>query len=73
MLRQIDAIEARLKTQIPDWQERMAAWEEGVSGDQPEWNIVQPEVDDISTGGQKYLPLDDGSFLAQAMRRRSTR
>src|SRR5207249_4881460 len=27
--------------------------------------VVRPAVDDISTGGQKYLPLEDGSFLAQ--------
>ena len=33
--------------------------------DQPEWTVIQPAVDDISTGGQKYLPLPDGSLLAQ--------
>ncbi len=27
--------------------------------------IVRPEVDEESTGGQKYLPMEDGSFLAQ--------
>ncbi len=43
----------------------MAAWEKQVAGDQPEWVVVRPEVDDISTGGQKYLPMEDGSFLAQ--------
>ncbi len=32
---------------------------------QPEWTVVRPTVDDISTGGQKYLPQTDGSFLAQ--------
>ena len=32
--------------------------------DQPEWTVLQPEVDDISTGGQKYTPLPDGSMLA---------
>ena len=26
---------------------------------------MKPVVDDISTGGQKYLPMKDGSFLAQ--------
>jgi hypothetical protein len=29
-----------------------------------EWTVVRPEVEDISTGGQRYLPLDDGSLLA---------
>ena len=27
--------------------------------------MVQPTVEDISTGGQRYLPQADGSFLAQ--------
>ena len=27
--------------------------------------MIRPAVDDISTGGQKYFPQDDGSFLAQ--------
>ena len=27
-----------------------------------------PSVDDDSTGGQKYLPLKDGSFLAPGLR-----
>src|SRR4029079_9566117 len=65
VLQQIVAAEAKLKTQIPNWREQMAVWEEGVSGDQPEWAIVRPEVDDISTGGSKYLPLDDGSLIEQ--------
>ncbi len=30
-----------------------------------EWTVVQPAIDDISTGGQKYLLLKDGSVLAQ--------
>ncbi len=58
-------IEAGLQHRTPDWQSRMAAWEEKVGNDQPEWTILQPEVEDISTGGQKYIPLKDGSFLAQ--------
>jgi Protein of unknown function (DUF1553)/Protein of unknown function (DUF1549)/Planctomycete cytochrome C len=65
VLQQIAAADAKLKTQISDWREQMAVWEEGVSGDQPEWTIVRPEVDDISTGGSKYLPLDDGSLIEQ--------
>ncbi len=43
----------------------MAAWEEKVKAGQPEWMVLRPEVEDESTGGQKYLPLADGSFLAQ--------
>jgi len=58
-------IEAKLQEQKPDWPERMAAWEEQAKNNQPEWTILRPDVDDISNGGQKYLPLKDGSFLAQ--------
>ena len=43
-------------TAIRTGSERMAAWEEKVKADQPEWTVVRPEVDDISTGGQRYLP-----------------
>ncbi|MBO0858000.1 MAG: DUF1549 domain-containing protein [Chloracidobacterium sp.] len=61
----IKEIEAELQRRNPDWQARMAEWEKKVKNDQPEWTIIRPEVEDISTGGQKYLPLKDGSFLAQ--------
>ncbi|MFN3323831.1 MAG: PSD1 and planctomycete cytochrome C domain-containing protein [Bryobacteraceae bacterium] len=65
LFRKIREIEAGLQHRTPDWRERMARWEESVKNDQPEWIIVKPEVEDISTGGQKYLPMEDGSFLAQ--------
>ncbi|MEO6809507.1 MAG: DUF1549 domain-containing protein, partial [Isosphaeraceae bacterium] len=65
LFQEIEEIEAGLKHRNPDWPERMADWERSVSADQTEWLVVRPEVDDISTGGQKYLPQEDGSFLAQ--------
>jgi hypothetical protein len=43
----------------------MAKWEEKMKEGQPDWTVVQPVVEDISNGGQKYLPLKDSSFLAQ--------
>ncbi len=43
----------------------MHAWEDKVKDNQPKWIVVRPAVDEESTGGQKYLPLPDGSFLAQ--------
>jgi hypothetical protein len=61
----IREIEAALQERNPDWRKRMAEWEEKVVKDQPEWIVVKPEVEDISNGGQKYLPMKDGSFLAQ--------
>lgn len=65
ILAQTRAIEARLQETQPDWLNAMKAWEDKVKTDQPNWQIVQPAVDDISTGGAKYLPLKDGSFLQQ--------
>jgi len=58
-------IEAGLQHRAADWPARMSAWEEQVNRGQPEWVVLRPEVDDISNGGQKYLPMKDGSFLAQ--------
>lgn len=62
----IREIETSLQERTPDWQKRMAEWEAKIAKGQPEWIVVKPAVDDISTGGQKYLPMTDGSFLAQS-------
>ena len=64
ILRRTSEIEDQLRHNRPDWQKRMAAWEASVAGNQPEWTVMRPEVDDISTGGSRYLPQADGSFLA---------
>jgi hypothetical protein len=66
ILRGIREIEEDLRHRTPDWRERMRAWEASVRDDQPAWTVVRPDVDDISTGGCKYLPMDDGSFLEQS-------
>ena len=63
LLRKIAQVEADLQHAAPDWQERMAAWEESVRNDQPEWTIVSPEQE--VSGAQKHYVLDDGSILAQ--------
>jgi hypothetical protein len=65
LFRQIHQVEDELRHRHPDWRERMHAWEDKVRGGQPEWTVVRPGVLEESTGGQKYLPLEDGSFLAQ--------
>ena len=65
ILESINTIENSLRHTNPDWPQRMAEWEQSVRGNQPEWTIVQPEPEAISTGGQKYIPQPDGSFLAQ--------
>jgi hypothetical protein len=65
LFRDIHAIENELRHRHPDWRQRMHAWEDKVKDNQPAWTVVRPAVDEESTGGQKYLPLPDGSFLAQ--------
>jgi hypothetical protein len=65
IFRRVREIETDIQHRASDWQDRMNAWEEQVRQNQPDWIILRPAVDDISTGGQKYLPMDDGSFLAQ--------
>lgn len=65
LFRSIAEIEAELQHQCPDWRERMAAWEATVKDDQPHWTVLQPSEEDLTTGGQKYLPRDDGSVVAQ--------
>ena len=65
LLRQVADFEDGLRHATPDWERRLARWEERVRGDQPEWKLLEATVEEISTGGSKYLPRDDGSFLAQ--------
>ena len=63
ILRQTAELEAEMKHRAPDWQERMAQWEQTVQGNQPKWTVVKPELDE--SGGQKHYLLADGSVLAQ--------
>jgi mono/diheme cytochrome c family protein len=60
IFRRIKEIEDDLQHKNPDWRERMNA----SAKPQPAWTTLTPDVDDISTGGQKYLPMGDGSMLA---------
>jgi len=63
--REISDLESGLRHRTPDWEERLARWEDSVKTNQPEWMVIRPVVEDITTGGQKFLPQPDGSFLAQ--------
>ncbi|MDQ2901843.1 MAG: DUF1549 and DUF1553 domain-containing protein, partial [Acidobacteriota bacterium] len=65
IFRRIREMESGIEHRNPDWQTRMSAWEDKVKNDQPEWTVVRPEVDDISTGGAKYVAMKDGSLLEQ--------
>jgi len=60
---EVREIERDLKQRVPDWADRMAAWEEDVRDDQPEWTILEPKHEEPS--GQKYHYYEDGSILAQ--------
>jgi mono/diheme cytochrome c family protein len=65
VLREIAAIEARLREETPDWEAKVAAWEgEWRAAARPEWTVIRPEVDKNATGGQRILPQPDGSFVA---------
>ena len=63
IVRRTRETEGTLQRLTPNWRELMAQWEDQVKN-QPEWTVVRPTVDDISTGGERYLPMNDGSFLA---------
>jgi hypothetical protein len=65
LFRRMREIETELQHRSPDWTARMREWESRVANKQPDWTVVKPEVDDISTGGQKYVAMPDGSLLAQ--------
>jgi hypothetical protein len=65
IFRRTREIEASLQHRNPDWQSRMTKWEEQVNRDEPAWSVVRPTVDELSASGQKYLPMEDGSLLAQ--------
>ena len=58
-------IESGLQHRNPGWMERMTAWEDRVRNNQPPWTVLRPEVEDISTGGEREIPMKDGSMLAQ--------
>jgi hypothetical protein len=65
IFRRTREMEAGLQRKAGDWRSRMDSWESSVTKNQPEWTVLKPEVDRISDGGQKYMPMPDGSFLAQ--------
>ena len=65
IFRKTREIEAILQHQHPTWQADMAKWEEQAKQGQPEWTVIRPDVNDISTGGQKYYIQKDGSFLCK--------
>jgi len=63
LLGEMNLIEMGLKEATPDWPSRMAAWEASVSGNQPEWHVLQPTTHVDTGGGAKLSLLADQSML----------
>ncbi len=59
----VRTLEADLRHRNSDWAARMARWE-ATARPGTRWEVVKPDVDDISTGGQKYLMQADSSMMA---------
>jgi len=64
LFRQIRELEGTLRHHHSDWPQRMAEWEAQVTANQPVWTVLRPVVDTITDGGQRYVAMPDGSFLA---------
>jgi hypothetical protein len=62
VLSKIREIEQGLREHTPDWRKQMAAWEERVREDQPEWSVVK--VENAGDNSQRYVYHDDGSLTA---------
>ena len=62
IFRQIREIEANLQHTTPDWEAKLAAWEESVGNNQPEWRVVK--VQNAGDNSQRYIYHEDGSQTA---------
>jgi hypothetical protein len=65
VLRRIREAEDELKHRMPEWHQRMDAWEVQAKADPTSWMVLRPKVERESTGGERYIPSPDGSFLCQ--------
>ena len=61
--REMSAVEAAMKQQLPDWQSRMAKWEAEAARNQPDWTVLR-DMELITDNNQRYYPQADGSLLA---------
>ena len=60
--RGIAEVESELKHRAPDWEQRMAAWEQEVSTNQPRWQVVWP-LHHVGDNDQRFYELKDQSLL----------
>ncbi len=63
ILQRVSELEAKLKHDHPDWQQRMNTWMAKIKTAQPQWRTLHFEDD--PSGGEKALRQPDGSILAQ--------
>ncbi|MFM8358062.1 MAG: DUF1549 domain-containing protein, partial [Verrucomicrobiota bacterium] len=60
--REMRDLEEALRHATPDWEARMAAWEESVRGGQPAWTVI-PHVN-AGDHGERFYHYADGSVRA---------
>lgn len=63
LFEKIKAIENKLKSKMPDWPKKMAAWEKQVQQNQPEWTVLK--LTNTDSNSQRYFEQADHSVLAQ--------
>lgn len=63
LFQKIKAIENALKAQTPDWPAKMAAWEQIVQKNQPQWTVLK--LTNTDSNSQRYFEQPDDSLLAQ--------
>jgi mono/diheme cytochrome c family protein len=60
--REIREAEEALRHTASGWEEKMAAWEESVRGDQPDWQVVR--CANAGDNGERFYQYEDGSIRA---------
>lgn len=63
LFQKIKTLEQSLKARTPDWPEKMAAWENTIQKNQPEWKVMK--LTNIDSNSQRYFEQADHSMLAQ--------
>jgi len=63
LFQKIRSIEQRLKSEMPDWAEKMAAWEQSVQQNQTPWTVLK--LTNLDSNSQRYFEQPDHSMLAQ--------
>jgi hypothetical protein len=63
LTQKIREIETGLRRDTPDWEEKLNAWEDSASQNQPHWIVIP--LENAGDNAQRYLPQPDGSYLAQ--------